>query len=468
MWIDDGAAKMDKCGSSLCGKRIEKKDKEVVGCESVCKKWFHRKCTDLTKNEYDVISNRESLKWFCQECCGMSDGVDNLKDTLKNCTQEIGNVMKQVEIMKDGMNKVISEIEFGRINKGDGEINRSRSSVTSGVNINTEVRYSDVVQMKRKKDSELMVLIKPKVSEVGLGKIDTVKVLKEKIKPAELRIGITRVKTIRNGEVLVGCESKEELERLMDETKSKMGETHEVRKHIRKEMCKVMVIGVNKEEIKGNINEWEEELMNRNNLRKVRKVYTKDNYSGRTVNIIIEIKVEDRDKVLRHGVNIGWERCRVVESMWVKRCFKCSGYGHSGFQCRSELACSYCAGKHTFSECQTRKSECINCMKFNVNYGGNLNTKHDARDKMCPCYIRIVKSRQYQEDLGYEFKGARVEEATHEQDADRDVETEETSGEESRNEEEAIQNEDKVREETCVEERMGVESVKSATKGKRK
>ena len=83
---------------------------------------------------------------------------------------------------------------------------------------------------------------------------------------------------------------------------------------------------------------------------------------------------------VKHGVKIAWvlhrcDSCR--EPPHVKQCFKCQKFGHSASDCKDDLRCLRCAGKHTVKSCNELKerAKCANC-------GGS----HATVYRGCPAY----------------------------------------------------------------------------------
>jgi hypothetical protein len=69
--------------------------------------------------------------------------------------------------------------------------------------------------------------------------------------------------------------------------------------------------------------------------------------------------------------------CKVYDSYYVTRCYKCQQYGHNFKHCTNASACGQCAGNHETKECRSkndRDMRCINCKNahfHDVNHGVN-------------------------------------------------------------------------------------------------
>ncbi|XP_055615186.1 uncharacterized protein LOC129761489 [Toxorhynchites rutilus septentrionalis] len=96
-------------------------------------------------------------------------------------------------------------------------------------------------------------------------------------------------------------------------------------------------------------------------------------------------------------VNLGWERCRVIDTTNALRCFNCSEFRHKAVDCRKPACCPKCAGHHMAEECKADFVKCINCHLENTKRatGELLNIAHAAWSNECPLNRkRLNKARQ--------------------------------------------------------------------------
>jgi len=71
--------------------------------------------------------------------------------------------------------------------------------------------------------------------------------------------------------------------------------------------------------------------------------------------VIAEVDAKTHDMMLEEGrVKIGWNICRVQNYIGILRCFKCCGYYHFARDCKKEVVCDQCAGKHASRECKDK------------------------------------------------------------------------------------------------------------------
>ncbi|XP_049274854.1 protein pygopus-like [Rhipicephalus sanguineus] len=53
------------CG--LCHKAVEHNDRAIL-CEMGCKFWFHRVCSGLTDDAFDLLTHEVDTEWVCSRC----------------------------------------------------------------------------------------------------------------------------------------------------------------------------------------------------------------------------------------------------------------------------------------------------------------------------------------------------------------------------------------------------------------
>ena len=101
----------------------------------------------------------------------------------------------------------------------------------------------------------------------------------------------------------------------------------------------------------------------------------------RVSNVIWSVLAKQRDRIF-----IGSQStCKVYDSIFVLRCFKCQAYGHHSRDCTHESVCGFCAGSHATNTCVTKDCEnglkCIHCVK-----AGKSDVNHHTGDPKCSVY----------------------------------------------------------------------------------
>ena len=71
---NDNDIKINIAKTYLCGtctkeeiENAENKKDESIEC-TICCKWFHRDCTPLTSQVFDIMSTSDNVKFFCSQC----------------------------------------------------------------------------------------------------------------------------------------------------------------------------------------------------------------------------------------------------------------------------------------------------------------------------------------------------------------------------------------------------------------
>lgn len=117
-----------------------------------------------------------------------------------------------------------------------------------------------------------------------------------------------------------------------------------------------------------------------------------------STNIVIEVSPILRKFLLqKEYVFVGWKKSEIVDHLKVIRCFKCCGFGHFSKNCEHrDAVCSKCANNHKFKDCDSDKSQCMNCITQNRLFKKNLPTNHMSNDSACPtfqAYLLKIKSK---------------------------------------------------------------------------
>jgi hypothetical protein len=268
--------------------------------------------------------------------------------------------------------------------------------------------YSDVIQTqqisKPVSSKQHVVLIRP--TDKTKSSSDTENLIKTSVKPLELKIGVKRVKNIRDGGILVECRSEEECEKLAKEIESK---TRGVTAHKpKKTQPKIVIKGVNSEIQESQL--IDEIICNNPQISQFL-----DDMSPEEIETHISLKFKFRKKSksrddmyciqvspqLRTIINqshkklfIGWNSCHFEDYLSIIRCYNCNGFGHISSNCKQSFAsCGHCGGKHKTEECKTEKSDsfCTNCDKYNKSKNNKqiLDCKHSSFSLKCQSFVKV-------------------------------------------------------------------------------
>lgn len=316
--------------------------------------------------------------------------VKEIKDEV-TCKREIKMLIK--EVVQDEVRNIRQDLEElrkmirGQKKEAAEEVHAGRS-------------YSEAA----KKRKENIMIIKPMIeqeSEI------TKKVIKEKVDIKNMSMGITKLRKGREGKVIMGYETGEEVKiKLKDTVQSKLGENYNVIDSVQSKP-KIKVININEDEMVMKEEELIHTIKKQNSIEEaqisiIKKIWRNRNKDGLSRSkevdggaIILEVDEGTHSVMLKkEKLNIGWRKCRVFNHLNIKRCFKCWGFYHIAKYCKRDETCHKCAGKHKSAECSETSAKCVNCMFKIQTYNIKINDDHDALSPECPTYRRAVEEEK--------------------------------------------------------------------------
>ncbi|XP_029721833.1 uncharacterized protein LOC115263045 [Aedes albopictus] len=255
---------------------------------------------------------------------------------------------------------------------------------------------SPTIKTKRIERIQKTVLLRPKSNQQNA---TTKADLCDKLDPTAY--AVKEVHFRDSGEVTIQCESKEHASQLVSAVNDALSEkyTVEVMKPLHP---RVKLVGLT-DHMDGD--DLIRKLKTQNNLpqtfvaRCIRMTEIQKQNISR-FNAVLELDASSYEAIMKlQRVYIGWERYRVVEDLNVKRCYKCSEYGHLASACSKPVCCPRCAEGHEISECVSDFVKCVNCEKMNslrTSESDRLaDVDHSSWSQKCPIYIRrLKKARQ--------------------------------------------------------------------------
>lgn len=221
--------------------------------------------------------------------------------------------------------------------------------------------------------------------------------LKEKINPSKIRVGINTLRTLRNGQVLIETSSREELEAIENDIIEKCGEKLEVNSH-KLRTPRLVILNIPEEISVDNV---EDTLLAQNSDINLKQGDINAKFSYQTKkqgrNLVIEVEAGTRKLLLQRKIKLGWQICTVHDYVVATRCYKCSKYNHRARECRGEECCPLCAGSHKMKDCSANPQEykCINCLSYNKhNQGKTICVNHSSFDKNCPSLLAVLEKQK--------------------------------------------------------------------------
>lgn len=423
-------------GPNMCGQC--KKDIKTEVCKCVpCDKIFHPGCVKIHKvyntanelvpckgkTEVYVIKSNASENSVAGENSSERktinpEGVRVARNTMDNKIEMMYDMIKCIKnemVGKDLIKKVIKEIideemdrarreiqhwkevELGSLvqNIVQNEISKIADTIPQmGIN-NQEAgvkrSYSEAASMNQ----EAVLIIRPWEGKNGSSSEKTKRDIKSKIDVSKLGVGITKMKKVNKGAVVVGCENKIQAEMLKEKVTNDLGEEYVIQAP-KKRRLKIRIFDVDREDVENEQEFWQK-IEEQNGFRKdsIRgKIVHKSMKGGfQRATVIMEVDDETHEKLLKEEkVKIGWNICKVQDYIGILRCFKCCGYYHFAKDCKREETCGKCMGKHATKDCKSEQRNCVNCAEKSKNLKiKNMNSDHSAFDSGCPYYKKELE-----------------------------------------------------------------------------
>jgi len=333
----------------------------------------------------------------------MDDRINCIYKLLIEMRKEVisRDYIKQViaEIVNDEMDKIRAEIQqwktttlktlIGQAVRREVQTIRNVAAtltISDGTNKST---YSQAV----KKQSGSVLIVKPKGEEDNNSE-DTKREIKNKIDVAKLGIGITEMRKVTRGAVVVRCENVKQASKLKEEVAKDLGEKYIVQEPMKRKL-KLKIFGVDKEDCDDEHDLWntiEEQNGYEKGTIKGKIVHKVTGPKSRGVTIIAEMGTEAHQKLVEMGkVKIRWRICKVLDYIGILRCYKCCGFYHFAKDCKNKEVCGLCAKQHATKDCRSQERKCVNCEDKIINMKiKNLNSDHSAYDNNCPCFIKEI------------------------------------------------------------------------------
>jgi hypothetical protein len=211
-------------------------------------------------------------------------------------------------------------------------------------------------------------------------------------------VEINNFKALRNGKILIGRNTKEEMETLGKVINTKCRDKLET--HIHKLRSPSLAVFNIPDDIY--TDNFEDTLMAQNpdlNLAKgdIKAKFTYET-KNHTRNLVVEVGAQTRRQLLQTKIKLGWLICNTAEYVVANRCFNCSRFNHKHSDCRGEVTC----GKTSLKECSAAPSEhkCINCIMYSkYNQNKHIRNSHSSLDKKCSSLQALLE--KYRRNTDY-------------------------------------------------------------------
>ena len=163
---------------------------------------------------------------------------------------------------------------------------------------------------------------------------------------------ISTFKSLKNGNVLIETNSKEEIEALKKDINVKCEEKLDVDIHNLRNP-RLVILNILEDNTPGHL---ENTLIEQNPGLNLKKGGTKAKFSHETKkhirNLVMEVGAQTRKLLLQKKVKLGWLICKIEDYVFANRCLKCSRFNHRF------LDRPLCAGRQKLKECTATPMEC--------------------------------------------------------------------------------------------------------------
>lgn len=340
----------DKCRSKL-------KDTIVI-CDGLCKNSFHPECVDLTDQDWKVISGVTNAKWFCNHCLVYMDSNLKIGQNISEIKKMVEEKISNIEEIVSGSNKFDHNLKSKSYAKAAGEVL--------------------IIKPRQKQESNV-----------------TKEAIKKSFSPARLEVGIAEMKGLKEGGILIKCNSKDDVEKVKSATEKKLKRNYDI-KFQEQRNPKIKIVGMeeemDKETVENMIRKQNAHIIKENHqldIKVIRKMKTR--YMA-----IAECDPTSFGSIMENGkLCIGWSMCSVYEYVPVFRCYKCGNFDHKANECTAEDRCLHCTTvSHNTGDCHSDQYKCFNCVSMNEKFKLNLKVDHNIFDINCPVYRKKGEAKK--------------------------------------------------------------------------
>jgi len=326
--------------------------------------------------------------------------LDQIDDNQRDFASRNAATEPQVELVE----------AFSNINNKLDNLNQNHKSYANVTATNSRTTSNNKqLQNKFLPNKKHLLIIKPKQM---VSNKQTEAELKSSINCISKKVAIKQLKNAQNGAILLECVNEADRDIIHDHI-SNLANTevesskprsrnprlilHNVAPEIAEEDLIEMLIAQN-EALKDELELHPQEdaadhLCLKFKLRKSNKsADSRNSFVVETSPKIRTIMMQNDSKLL-----LPYHVVAVRDYIYIKRCFKCSGFNHSHDNCKvQEVICPKCAGDHKLADCaaQDKEHKCINCINHNKKFPNEFSIKHSSLDPNCKSYIKIKQLLQ--------------------------------------------------------------------------
>lgn len=349
-------------------------DLPVFRCDGCVSSWC-KVCAELTASEVKVLQFKQvrTMKFFCINCLHY-DTARLLEGIIRDKNDIIASKDRIIELLEKEILEKNKQIEICNRVSAENELNSGKT-------------YAMAAAKEAKKSCENLpcIIVKPNTQQSGS---KTRKEIESRIKPSKISVGISMIKELKNGSVILKCDSSRSTKKMRDEAQTVLGRDYMVSETKLLNPSVVIPnisIDMKETEVVGAIS-GQNDFLSEGDEFKVKVL--KKSRRGDALYTVLQCNGSCYQKLITAGkINIGYNKCPVYENLNLLRCYKCLQFNHMAKDCRrTEPVCSKCAGAHSSRVCSETNNKCTNCVFFNSRFSCNFDADHSALDKNCSVY----------------------------------------------------------------------------------
>jgi hypothetical protein len=377
---------------SLCGAKcaVPFKDKdEIVQCGGSCKAKFHQHCSLLNKAAYEIVAKNTSVTYRCIKCQAEEGTIMSLleKVRLQLCKMERKN-----DDQFSLIDKRFTGIEKGMI-EGEKQVRQDITKAIDECSQKPQEKWTDVVRSSKKKKTTSVVHIAPKDKTQ---KSDVTKTaIRNVLNAADF--SVSGIQNASNGSVLIECDSDCASSSLLAQATLKLSEKFDVKKPLKRlpriKILKIEGATENDDDFLADLKANNPYINDKVELIRREEVKVRGKKIENLSNVVLQLDGETYNKVMSRGkILCRWQSYRVVDNVYIRRCYKCYGFNHNAAECTRDAVCSRCTStEHNYKECKSKDEKCVNCMITNKNLKTRLDLNHSVWSRECPVYKKKLE-----------------------------------------------------------------------------
>lgn len=358
---------------NVCDNAVTDND-DAVCCSGFCSRVFHPFCVKLDKTALVYLKNDTGLTWKCTICRKVSL-TNKLASVIEGkCNQILNDFETSITKLKD-------EFLESTLNKF--------AEISPNINLSKKSTYANIAA------SSNQILVKPKNVE------QTVQVTKSdvwsQIDPVGSQININKVKSVKDGGIVVGCSTRDNVNKFLSLANSTLADTYNVLE-LKTTRPKVRLVGLSdnlsEPALINLLRNQNGDIFSLNTF--VKLIECKNLKKDKSIfQATIQIDVATYTRLIDKGyILIGLDGCSIFDAISINRCYTCNGFNHSSKHCSGNniQSCPRCAGKHILKECTASPDQlkCVNCSLLSKKYS-SVNSNHAVWDySVCTAYKKAV------------------------------------------------------------------------------